>query len=216
MGPWSFSSLTAFETCPRRYYLTRVSKEVVEKDTEATLWGKTVHAALEARINGAPLEPEFAHYEQFIAPLERIGKPIAEMQVALTRGFDRTEWDASNAWVRGIIDVHVVVGNTGVALDWKTGKPKSDIDQLKLFSALLFHIYPELEQVRTGYVWLAYDKLTSELFDRSQLGEIWGSFMPRVARLEAAFEKDKWPAKPGGLCRAWCPVGRKLCEYCGE
>lgn len=216
MGPWSFSSLTSFETCPRRYYLTRVSREVVEGDTEATLWGKVVHTALEDRINGTPLKADFEHYEKFVTPLERIGKPIAETQIALTKGFNRTKWDASDAWVRGIIDVHVVNGETGIALDWKTGKPKSDSSQLKLFAAMMFHVYPELKQVRTGYVWLAHDKLTPEEFARPQLGEIWADFLPRVERLELAFEKDRWPAKPSGLCRKYCPVGRKLCAHCGE
>ena len=33
--PWSWSSLQSFETCPRRHYLTKISKEVVEPTTSA-------------------------------------------------------------------------------------------------------------------------------------------------------------------------------------
>lgn len=215
MKPWSYSSLTAFETCPLRYKLTRVTKQVVEPPTEATIWGTTVHTALENRINGIPLEDKFTQYEQFVAPLERVGAPVAEMQIALTKGFDRTAWDAADAWCRGIIDVHVVSGDTAIALDWKTGKPKEDSSQLKLFAAMMFHIYPELTKVKTGFVWLAHDKMTVDVFTREQLSSIWQDFLPRVKRLEVAYEEEKWPARPSGLCRKWCPVGKSLCKHCG-
>jgi hypothetical protein len=215
MKAWSYSSLTSFETCPRRYEVTRVTKEVVEPPTEATIWGTTVHTALEDRVNGKPLEERFQQYEQFVEPLERVGKPVAEMEIALTKGFDRTGWEAADAWCRGIIDVHVLAGDTAIALDWKTGKPKPDASQLKLFAAMMFHVYPQLSKVKTGYVWLAHDKLTTEVFTREQLGDIWKDFLPRVRRLEIAFEENKWPAKPSGLCRNWCPVGRSLCQHCG-
>ena len=29
-NPWSYSALTAYETCPKRYQLTRVTKQVIE------------------------------------------------------------------------------------------------------------------------------------------------------------------------------------------
>lgn len=216
MKPWSYSSLTAFETCARRYYLTKVSKEVVEPPTAATTWGTTVHTALENRINGTPLAEEFLQYEQYITPLEAVGAPVAEREMALTKGFEPTGFHDDNAWCRGIIDVHVVAADKGVALDWKTGKVKNDSSQLKLFAAMMLHTYPELQQVKTGFVWLAHDKVTTDVFTRQHLGEIWQDFLPRVKRLEVAFEEDKWPAKPSGLCRAWCPVGKGLCQHCGS
>ena len=45
--PWSYSALTSYETCPKRYQLTRVTKQVTEPQTEATRWGNEVHKALE-------------------------------------------------------------------------------------------------------------------------------------------------------------------------
>ena len=39
---WSYSALGAFETCPHRYMVTRVTKAITEPQTEATLWGNRV------------------------------------------------------------------------------------------------------------------------------------------------------------------------------
>ena len=53
--PWSYSSLQAFETCPRRFYLTRIAKLASEAQTQATLWGNEVHKALELAVAGTVL-----------------------------------------------------------------------------------------------------------------------------------------------------------------
>ena len=56
--PWSYSALSAFETCPRRYQLTRVTKEVVERQHEASIWGNKVHKHLEHYANKTAQLPE--------------------------------------------------------------------------------------------------------------------------------------------------------------
>ena len=50
---WSYSSLNAWEQCPRRYHLTRIAKVISEPQTEATLHGNEVHKALENAVGKA-------------------------------------------------------------------------------------------------------------------------------------------------------------------
>ena len=97
-----------------------------------------------------------------------------------------------------------------------TGKPKVDGDQMKLFAAAGFAAFPYLQTVRTGYVWLQHNKLDSTTFKREDLPDIWNEFTPRVIRMVKAQEEDKFPPKPSGLCRAWCPVPKSLCEFSGK
>jgi hypothetical protein len=47
---WSFSSLKTFQQCPRKYYHTKIAKDIVEPDTKATLYGKTAHTVAEEYI----------------------------------------------------------------------------------------------------------------------------------------------------------------------
>ena len=118
---WSYSALTAFETCPRRYYLTRVSKEVPDPMGEAAKWGNVVHKHLENRVaNKTPLPPELARFEPVIAKLETTpGQLSAETKYTLDYNLKPTTWFAKNAWVRSIVDLQHDQGETVVALDWK-------------------------------------------------------------------------------------------------
>ena len=216
--PWSYSALTAFETCPKRFQLTRVTKQVIEKQTEATRWCNKVHKALELFARDRkPLPPEMASYERYVLKIQKLeGKRVVEERVALTKDFRPTTWMAKDVWVRGIIDVGVVGSDTAYLLDWKTGKHKPDTDQLKLFAALAFAIYPWVDRVVTGFIWLKPEKFDKQEFTRKHLPEIWNDFMPRLTRLALAHNDDKWLPKPSGLCKNWCPVGLSLCEYCGQ
>lgn len=214
---WSYSALTAFETCPRRFELTRVTRKVKEPQTEATVWGNKVHKALEdfAR-SGKPLTPDLEKYAKYVNKiLSYEGKKVVEERVALDRNFRQTTWMAKDVWVRGIIDIGVVGSEKAYLLDWKTGKRRPDSNQLKLFAALAFAMYPWIDKVVTGFIWLKSGEFDKEVFTRDQLPEIWNEFMPRLARVAIAYDQDKWTPKPSGLCKNWCPVGRQNCEFCG-
>jgi len=216
--PWSYSALTAFETCPRRFQLTRVTREVKEPQTEATMWGNKVHKALELYAKGEQALPQdFKKYQRYVDKiLSREGKRVIEEKVALDKNLRPTTWMAKNVWVRGVIDIGVVGSEKAYLLDWKTGKRKMDSDQLMLFAALAFAMYPWIDKVTTGFIWLKEGKFDKEVFTRSQLTEIWGEFHPRLSRMAHAYAEDKWTPRPSGLCREWCPVGQKLCEFCGK
>lgn len=214
---WSFSALNSFETCPHRHYRTKVIKDIKEPDSEQLRWGNRVHKALEKRIrDGTPLPKEMQKWEPMVLKLlSKKGDSIAEQKLCLNEELCATDWFAKDSWLRGVVDYMLVDGDKAVALDWKTGKPKDDHDQLMLFAALLFHRYPELETIRTGYVWLAHNcKITTKEFTRADVPAIWEEFLPRVRRLQMAHTKDKWEKKPSGLCRAWCPV--LDCEFNGK
>lgn len=214
---WSYSQLTAYETCPKRFELTRVSKKVVEPQTEATIWGNKVHKALELFAKeGKPLSPDLKKYERYVKKIQSYeGKRVVEERIALDRNFRPTKWMAKDVWVRGIIDIGVVGPERAYLLDWKTGKRRPDSDQLMLFAALAFAIYPWIDKVTTGFIWLKSGEFDKEVFTRDQLPEIWNVFMPRLQRLAHSYEDNKWTPKPSGLCKNWCPVGKHNCEFCG-
>lgn len=216
--PWSFSSLTSFETCAKRYFHIKVAKDVVDTPGEAATWGSTVHVNLENRVkHGIPLPQAISAYETLVAPIvARTGEKLVEQQMAVDVNLTPVEWSSDTAWCRGIVDVGVLTGKRAVLLDWKTGKRKADSDQLKLFAGLAFAHYPQLEVAITGFVWLKEGVVDKQRFNRSQVPVIWQQFLPRVKRLERAYSEDKFPPKPSGLCSRWCPVPRHKCEFSGR
>ena len=215
---WSYSSLTAFETCSRRYYLTRVAKVVKEPQTEATLHGNEVHKAFEdSVVKQQPMPDKYKEWQPIALKLQTAkGKREAELKLAINKSFQPVSWFDKSAWCRGIVDVVVENGVKAWAGDYKTGKRKPESTQLMLFAALLMHHKPYLEKVTTSFVWLKDKKIDTERFERGSIGNIWQEFMPRVQRMEIAYEKDKWVPNPSGLCKNWCPVGKKNCDFCGK
>lgn len=218
MTAWSYSSLTAFETCPRRYKLTKVTKEITEPQTEATLHGNAVHKAIEESITKGKAMPD--KYKQHRPLVDTVlaapGVKHAEMKFALTKDLTPTTFFGKDVWLRGVFDLVVDKIDNAVIVDWKTGKPKPDSDQLKLFAAAAFSLMPRLKTVRTGFAWLAHNRLDSETFEKDEAPAIWGEFKPRVQRIQIAVQTDGFPPQPSGLCKNWCPVPRTKCEFSGR
>lgn len=216
--PWSYSRLTAYETCPRRFYLTSIAKVVKEEQTQATIHGNAVHKALEEYVGGkAALPTKYAEYQPLADKVRMApGTRHLEFKFGLTKKLTPTTFFADDVWCRGVLDVGIVREKSATILDWKTGKRKVDSDQLKLFAGAGFALWPHIETVNTGFVWLPEKKLDTETFTREQKTDIFQEFAVRVHRMELSEKNDDWPARPSGLCREWCPVGRALCEHCGK
>lgn len=212
---WSYSYLTAFETCPRRFALTRIYKTVQEPQTEATINGNQVHKAIELHIKGEQHLPEkYARYVPLVqAVMTAPGVKHAELKFGLTKQLTPTGFFAKDVWVRGVFDLLVVKPKSITIVDWKTGKPKSDPDQLDLFAAVGLALHPRIDKARTAYAWLAHDRLDPQEFTRDDYERIWAGFRTRVQRLEQAITDEKFPPKPSGLCKAWCPVTKRQCEF---
>ena len=210
MIAWTHSALSAFETCPKKFFHVKVARDVVEPPTEHTVWGERVHSAFEAALlGGSPLPDGMRHWQGVATKFAALpGQKLVEYKLSIDRNFAATSW--SNAWAKGIADYIVVKGPKAAVCDWKTGKVKPS-DQLKLYAGLVMHAFPEVQSVDTAFVWLAHRKITRDNFTRESLPLIWREFLPRVNRLEQSYEKDSWPARPSGLCRGWCPV--KECKY---
>ena len=215
MRAWSFSSLNMYTTCPRQYELTKVKNVIPYTETEATKWGSLVHGVLEAYLKGeAELTSDFIRYKPWADKIKSLGGDLGiEWQFALSKGLLPTKFNDDAAWCRGIIDVKVVNGNKAFVGDWKTGKVRPDSDQLKLFAAATMQHHPEVNTVKTAYMWLAHDSTTQETYTRTDLPAIWQHFMVKVARLESSYEKNRWVPKPSGLCNGWCGAGKAHCEF---
>lgn len=110
--PFSFSSLSTFINCPRRYHAQYVLKVVKDDpDTPHLVWGNKVHKAFEDRQRShVKLPPELAEHEEFMARLATLGgEHHPERKIAFGAGFANTDFFCPGAVYRGVID-HMVVG----------------------------------------------------------------------------------------------------------
>lgn len=215
---WSFSRLKQFKDCPKQLYHNAVAPKyhpdrVPYVEGKAQRDGKLVDEALTRRIaSGVPLPLQYQPYEGMVqAIMKAPGAKLAQMQIALNQAFQQVgsqDWD--NAWVRTIYDIAIVNGEHGFIGDWKNGQVWIDEDQLRLFAATGFHVFPELEVIDTAYIWLKHGITSDKTYTRRELPDMWNTFLPDVERMQVAYKTTHWPAAPrkGDKTCRWCPANQ--------
>ena len=213
---WSFSSLKTFQQCPKKYYHTKILKDVVQEDTKATLYGKDFHTAAEEYIrDGAPLPAKFSFAKTTLDNLNNIpGVKYCEVKLGLTKGLEPCSFSAKNVWWHGIADLVVVNEDKGLAysVDYKTSKNAryADIKQLDLVATGLFAKYPAVKKVKSALLFVVSNEFVHAEHHAENMQEYVAKPAQDVARIEAALENGVWNPVQGPLCR-FCPV--RECEY---
>jgi hypothetical protein len=212
---WSYSKYKNYDTCPKRFYEVDIAKNFTES-SEQLIWGNQVHAALaNALTKNARLPDGMESFRHWID--EMIGGPgelVVEEKLAITKDFQPTTWFGYDVWFRGVCDVARINGPVALARDWKTGKLQHDSRQLMLMAQCLFVHNPELQRIKTEFVWLKEDCVTVETFNRDTIHKEWIAVFPQVKVMERAAETMTYEPKPGKLCARYCPV--VSCAYHGK
>ena len=214
----SYTAIKQYETCPKRYYHQRITKEVKDQPGTATVYGERVHKQLEDALKGtASLPPETAALQPLCDTLrtyaEAEGATLAiEQEYTLTKNLEPTSWFAPDAWLRFKLDVLVLRPNgRAVIVDWKTGKRRPDFDQLEMFALAVFTGNPDVTKATSMFVWTKENAVDKETYRAEHKDDMWTRLLTRIRRIEQSLETDNWPAKPSGLCK-FCPC-KGFCEF---
>lgn len=221
---WSYSKLKNYETCAFRHKKIDLDKLFVEQVEEGGPldWGNKVHSALHGRLGElkTPLPPDMQEYEKWAVRVEAgPGTLLVEQKFGITRHLVKSAWMGGTVWFRGIGDFVRIHGSVALVGDWKTGKVVEDSVQLGLMAQCIFSHYPEVQHVRSEFIWLQDDTHTPEVFARADMPAFWAepfgshtlSLLERVNMLEQAMISQTYPMKPGGLCKKYCAVS--VCPY---
>lgn len=211
--PWSYSRYTAFLKCAKQFWHVTVKKDVPFETSEYMDEGTKVHALLEKRVSeGKELPPEYRYLEPMCRMIiSAPGQAYTEVQLALNADLRPCGYkDWQNAWVRVKIDVLKLNNGTAWVGDYKTGIPKMDELQLKLYALFIFTVFPEVMRVTTTYLWTKTGKVDpddSRVYVRAQVPKLWEEMLAEADHLQAAAHRNEWPPKPGNHCR-WCLVNK--------
>jgi len=216
--PLSFSRLSTFEQCQAQFDYLYVSKRVSNESNEHSDYGDRVHKLLEAKGRGELDESTLS--DEGKSTLERWGPVVDkitsiagdkyyEHQMAVNKDLQPTGWFAPDVWIRSIADVLVVDGATAYCLDYKTGKVKENPTQLQLFAAMVMFHFPEVQTVKTSFIWLKFDEVTNAKYERRFLGALWSALQPRFNKVQEIIDLGVFSAKPSGLC-PWCSA-KNIC-----
>ena len=205
--PWSYSVLSMFEQCPKKFYHLKIARDIKDSDSSFSSEGKEIHDAMFQRvIKGKPLPLPIRQYEKIAARFaDSKGEKYGEMKMCLNNKFEPVDWFAKDAWVRAIVDLLIVRDNTAIIVDWKTGKKRLDWTQLQLTAAVLSRLMPEIENFKLVFAWLRNSEFSTEDIKRGEIKGIWAGLLPRVKLIEQSKATTSFGAKESGLCR-YCPV----------
>ena len=203
---YSHSSLDMYDKCPKKFHYIKVTKEVEPGTSEHLEYGNKIHKCISDYLSGLSGEimDDLQNKKEILDLIRNKvhgGEHFYEEQVCLDKDLNRVDWFSKQAWMRGILDVFIDLGEEGVVLDWKTGKQRDGDHQLLLSAALVMAIRPKIKLVRTGFVWLGPNTITPRKFLRMQLPWMWEVIMGKVNSVEESIREDTWIAKPSYLCR---------------
>jgi len=209
----SYSRLSTFEQCQAKFDYLYVSKTVKDQGNEVSAYGNRVHEVLELYGKDELTEPLGLEAKQTLQKwgglVDKIkskpGEKYYEYQMAIDIKRAPTGWYDGDAYFRSIADVLVVDGDTAYCLDYKTGKVKDNPTQLQLFAAMVFAHFPEVNTVKTSFIWLKFDKVDNTTYKRSHLEALWNGLQPRLDMVKEVVDLGYFKTKPSGLC-PWCPA----------
>jgi hypothetical protein len=213
---WSYSSLKTFQQCPKKYYHTKIARDIVEPDTQATLYGKAAHTVAEEFIrDGTPIPEAFEYMKPVLEQLNSIeGEKYCEVKLGLTKTLESCDFDAPNVWWHGVADLVIINKKTGTchSVDYKTSKSAryADVAQLDLVACGLFAKFPEIKKVKSALMFVVSKEFVKAEHHAEMMTKYIQKSAKDVARIEAALENGVWNPVEGPLCR-FCSV--KQCEY---
>jgi hypothetical protein len=166
---------------------------------------------------------------QWAVPVETI--VAVERPLAVDRHGTHVAWDATNAFVRGRLDLVTVAGPHATILDWKSGWLSEDEDGLRvawapgLYAALLWAWAPRLERISVEYHYLRTGRVARVELTRTDTIETMACARALTSRIAAALATPKdplaFPPRPSTACStcSWvnrCPAGQAALNAMAE
>lgn len=208
---WSYSNLSLYQQCPKKYYHLRVAKDIKEAPSEALSFGNEIHKIAQEYIDsGKPIPEKYVDVMQ--APLDKLkamdGQKLCENKLGLTADLKPCGFFDKNVWWRGIADLIVLQDDKAFTVDYKTGKSSkyADLKQLEVLSLAIFKHFPHVKKVKAGLMFLFAEDFVKADYHADQQDELWSPWFSEVGLLEDSVNSGVWNAKPNFTCRGYCPV----------
>lgn len=218
----SWSRLTTFQQCPRKFHLQFISKSFKEEEKSIHLIkGEQLHKQLEdyviAKNGGAPMplgfSPEVRETLPYVDKLFSLYNSVhPEAQVACNIDWKPVEWfDKSTAW-RAIWDVVGLRPQTCFIGDYKSGRiyPYGQgFGQLHLSAVVALERFQDVPEVNAAYIYVEHKKVTPIKVTREQLSEVRDHFNKEFEKVQ--MEKT-WDPTPNEFCK-YCQATKAQCQF---
>lgn len=147
MKTQSYSAIKTYDQCPAKYKFGRIDG-LKEPSGPAADRGKLIHAEIEAVLKGE-LELVCEELVYLLPQMDRWREQNArsEMEFAVDDMWNPVEFNDPSAIFRGVIDLYIEQGNRAIVLDFKTGKERDYLDQVRVYATVILATKPHIHEV---------------------------------------------------------------------
>jgi CRISPR/Cas system-associated exonuclease Cas4 (RecB family) len=193
-APYSFSKITTFLECQKKFDFTYVNKIAIDKeyiDPSYFIRGRFLHAYIADRLKGGEgidigvynideqekmnlvdiAENTLTH--EYVSFTFDFDLNMIEKQIFLGSKLEPVSVKNEAAFV-GYIDYIAAKDDLGIIIDWKTGKHKEDPNfaQLELYAIWLFQKKPQLTEIDLIFFYVEHDALVNKTVTRKNVEEM--------------------------------------------
>jgi len=212
---WSYSSLSTYENCPRQWYFSYILR-LPTPENAAMLRGSRLHKLCEDYLNGKFPEVPY-ELRKCKKILEDLKARSAKAEVVwIADQMWSPVGDQRLAWVKAIIDAHVLEGRTLFVHDFKSGREYPDHrDQLDLYATIGLQVNPTAKRVEYSAIYLDTGHTSNDgaLLRGDMVNSKIRSWSERAIRLMTDVEYKATPSE--GKC-TWCDYSIKKGGPCRE
>ena len=225
-SPYSYSKISSFVSCPRKFKYNYIDKLGVFKPSLALEKGSRVHQLLE-NFDKIKETKELPSYKFKLTPPESqgdvdkvafdfmksdLGKRYLtecdvigdEVKFGLDAKLTPCSYYSKSAIMRGAIDKLVKIDDKLIIIDWKTGKYPAqeyhDNSQSVMYAIWAFREYPEINEIEATYVYVEHDSEHKYIFLRKYLQNYVTSYSDKIVKIE---KEEEFPKIKHVLCD-WC------------
>ena len=228
----SYSRLKIFETCRRQFELKFITKELPYVENAAMKEGSRKHKILERaaltlkKESNTVLPPSnMSHVYPILISFNNSHDEIyPELDLAFRKDLSIGSWFGKDIWLRCKIDLlgvkrdaagteYVHQNDIVSIIDWKSGKVRVDIDQLRLYNIAALIKYSEAREAHSSLVFI--DQKQSSKVVKTKREDIQlelNEFSDRFESVQIASERNSWPPSKNMFCN-WCGANVLQCEY---
>lgn len=219
----SWSRLSDYTQCPRKFMLKYISKSFPPEDQKSIhlVKGEQLHKQLEdyviAKNGQAPMPLGFSAEVKGALPyVDKLFTKYAsvhpEAQVATDVNWKPTDWFGKDTAWRAIWDVIGLSGSEVFIGDWKSGKiyPYAEsYGQLHLSAVIALERFQDAPEVTAAYVYIEHRHVHPVRVTRKELPQVRAHFEGLFDQVQ---NEKTWDPKQNDNCK-WCPATKSQCQF---
>jgi PD-(D/E)XK nuclease superfamily len=211
---WGFSKLDVFRSCKAKFKYQFMDK-LPSPGSPAMQRGSDMHANLESYLNGwvTTLIPENEKFQEAVDALK-----ATNFKAEQALGFDKSwnklpDWFRPETWLRVKMDASYIQGETGKAIDFKSGKYRvPSTEQVELYAIGLHAANPSLVEVSAEFWFLDTGDVYERTYKAEELMKLRKKYEAYVAPI---YSEELWGPQPSNDCR-YCSYSKTKngpCRY---